>query len=182
MNRIRIYINFVENFTHKRVFRSAVGKLITSLLYHLRFCIRWMFGDDRSQASVENKHIHHMEKKVINLFFRQMLLLLFISYYSSITMFFHIHMQHGQVYVHSHFFLHSEGKQPDTAHSHSHNEYNLIHELNEIYTDAVCLFTPPFNAFAPHYSTLYCKLHLFAFSLTRPLQLLRGPPSTAFTA
>ena len=67
-------------------------------------------------------------KNQISVFFRFLLLILFIGYYSSITLFYHTHLVNGEIIVHSHPF--SKTKQgPFQSHSHSSAAYVLIQHL-----------------------------------------------------
>jgi hypothetical protein len=70
-------------------------------------------------------------KKNIALLFRFLLLLLFIGYYSCITLFFHAHLINGVVIVHSHPFRKNPDSGPFQSHSHPPSAYLLIHQLNK---------------------------------------------------
>lgn len=71
-------------------------------------------------------------KNKISVFFKFLLLILFVSYYSGITLFYHAHMVNGVIIVHSHPFLNSKNKQiPVQSHSHSSACYFLIEQLNQ---------------------------------------------------
>jgi len=70
-------------------------------------------------------------KKNILLIGKSLLLLLFISYFISISMFYHTHVVHGGMITHSHPFKHSEKKGPVNNHSHSTAEYILIQHFCE---------------------------------------------------
>jgi hypothetical protein len=64
----------------------------------------------------------------IPVFWRFLLLILFMGYYSSITLFYHAHLVNGEIIVHSHPF--SKTKQgPFQPHSHSSAAYVLIQHL-----------------------------------------------------
>jgi hypothetical protein len=72
-------------------------------------------------------------RKTISLFFRFLLLLIFIGYGSSITMFYHTHVVNGYKITHSHPFRSTQGKdKPVNKHSHSTSEYLTIQQLNII--------------------------------------------------
>ena len=65
-------------------------------------------------------------------FFRFFLLLLFISYYGSISFFYHAHLVNGQIICHSHPFKSEPNtKNPFQSHTHSPEEYALIHQLSK---------------------------------------------------
>jgi hypothetical protein len=73
----------------------------------------------------------------ISIFLKLLLLVLFIGYYSSITMFYHAHiLANGIVITHSHPFKSPvNNKSPFQSHSHSSTAYNLIDQLNHINCD-----------------------------------------------
>ena len=65
-------------------------------------------------------------------FFRFFLLILFISYYGSISFFYHAHLVNGQIICHSHpYKTEPNSKNPFESHSHSPDAYTLIHQLSE---------------------------------------------------
>jgi hypothetical protein len=67
-----------------------------------------------------------------NVVLRYLLLLLFLGFYSSNTLFFHKHIVNGSVLSHSHPFRHDKNSRtPFESHSHSPYEYNCIKQLNE---------------------------------------------------
>ncbi len=67
------------------------------------------------------------------IFLRFMLLILFVSYYSAITLFYHAHLVNGQIIVHSHPYIKSQDKQNSfQSHFHSPASYSLIQQLNQI--------------------------------------------------
>ena len=71
---------------------------------------------------------------------KYLLLFLFVGYYCSITLFFHAHLVHGEVIVHSHPFRHDpSNKSPFEQHKHNKGEYALIHLLNKIVLDETTL-------------------------------------------
>ena len=72
-------------------------------------------------------------KNKIAIFLRFTLLILFVSYYSGVTLFYHAHMINGQVIVHSHPYRPSgNGQNSQQTHNHSKAAYVLIHQLNQI--------------------------------------------------
>ena len=71
-------------------------------------------------------------KKYLFCFIKLMSLLLFMSYYISITMFYHSHNVNGQIITHSHLYNHDKtNKNPYESHSHTSSQYNVIQHLNE---------------------------------------------------
>jgi hypothetical protein len=70
----------------------------------------------------------------ISTFFKCLLLILFLGYYGSITMFYHAHLLvNGVIITHSHPFKSDpNNKGPFQSHSHSSSAYNLIDQLNQI--------------------------------------------------
>lgn len=69
-------------------------------------------------------------KNKISVFLKYLLLILFVSYYSGITLFYHAHLVNGEIIVHSHPFVNSKNKQsPFQPHSHSSASYFLIQQL-----------------------------------------------------
>jgi hypothetical protein len=70
-------------------------------------------------------------KNKISVVFRFLLLLLFVGYYSSISLFYHAHLVNGVVIVHSHPFQKSLNNGPYQSHPHSTSAYILIHQLNQ---------------------------------------------------
>lgn len=105
-----------------------------------------------------------------------MVLFLFIGHYSNITLFYHTHTIGGITYSHSHFkgFDSSEN---DNQQTHSSNELQLIHELNQITWSSeinfAALATPVFHII----SEFSCP-ELQQNSLFAPVYAdLRAPPS-----
>lgn len=66
-------------------------------------------------------------------YMKWLLLILFIGYYSSISLFMHVHVEHGTTIVHSHPFKSS----PDgTGHNHaSLSEIQLFHLLTTVHVE-----------------------------------------------
>lgn len=70
-------------------------------------------------------------KNKIRVVFRFLLLLLFVGYYSSVTLFYHAHLVNGVVVVHSHPVKKSQNSGPYQSHTHNKSAYELIHQLNK---------------------------------------------------
>jgi hypothetical protein len=101
-------------------------------------------------------------KKYITNILKGLLLILFIGYYCSITMFYHSHLVNGHVLNHSHPYKHDKNnKSPFEPHQHSSSAYNYIHQLNEAswkdtavsakipnpaiyYFESICAYNTPF--------------------------------------
>jgi len=78
-------------------------------------------------------------KNRFKIFLRYFLLLLFLAYYGSITLFSHTHhVENGASIVHSHPFKTGTEKNP-VSHQHSKNEFVLIHLLTNFLTTATFL-------------------------------------------
>ncbi|HPE39549.1 MAG TPA: hypothetical protein PLI77_00500 [Bacteroidales bacterium] len=81
------------------------------------------------------------------------MLLLFISFYISNTMFYHTHLVNGSELSHSHPFKHQKSNNsPYESHSHSNSEYNYIQELNKAVWQKTSTFVADFSPVA-----YYCK-------------------------
>jgi len=113
-----------------------------------------------------------MEKRVKQIL-THILLLLFVTYYSSITLFWHSHHLGNTTIVHSHPFN-------NTQHSHTAAQYDLIKGLSE--TAGFVDFAALIVALA-----LKAKSHLFdPNSISKSLQQFktvwnrRGPPAYLF--
>ncbi len=76
-----------------------------------------------------------LEEKV-KIFFKYFLLILFIGYYSSITLFYHSHSINSKTIYHSHpYFPLTDADGLPINHSHTENELGFIQSLNYfIYT------------------------------------------------
>ena len=59
-------------------------------------------------------------------------LILFVWFYTGITMFYHIHRLYGSTIVHSHPDYSSKKSKGSESHSHSPEAYNLIHEIDSL--------------------------------------------------
>ena len=70
---------------------------------------------------------------------RYFLLLLFLGYYVSTTLFTHTHIVNGAVIVHSHPYIPFSGEKP-ANHQHSTNGFVLIHFLSHFAITFVALF------------------------------------------
>lgn len=109
---------------------------------------------------------------------RYLLLILFVGYYSSITMFFHTHVIDGHIITHSHPYRHLPvEKSPYPFHSHPSGVITLIQELHK----TSWLFSP--NSIVFNQPLFYIYQPLCAFveahftSKTLITHFLRGPPS-----
>ena len=76
--------------------------------------------------------LKHRVNNIVRYFF----LLLFLGYYTSITLFTHPHVIDGITIVHSHPFKAGTGKNP-VNHQHSTNGFLLIHLLANLLTTAL---------------------------------------------
>lgn len=84
-----------------------------------------------------------MLKQSLSKFIKLSLLLLFLGYYSGITLFYHIHIVNGQAIVHSHFYKSdSDSGKPVNKHSHPISAYDVIHELNKINSEELVISMP----------------------------------------
>lgn len=114
----------------------------------------------------------------ISVFFRLLLLFLFLGYYSSIVLFYHSHLLfNGVVISHSHPFKSDpDNKSPFQSHSHSSTAYNLIDQLNQINCDSpICTSDIPepsvfFSEIQHSYNSPF--LHFLYYSAAQ----LRAPP------
>lgn len=66
---------------------------------------------------------------------RLLLLLIFTVYYSNISMFYHSHYVDGKVISHSHWYHDFDNAKPVDSHSHTAQEYILIHLLDNTSMD-----------------------------------------------
>ncbi|MCE5344996.1 MAG: hypothetical protein LLG13_01745 [Bacteroidales bacterium] len=117
-------------------------------------------------------------KKKILFAVRLCLLLFFIGFYGSITMFYHAHYVCGNVITHSHPYRHDpENKTPFPSHSHSSIAYNLIDQLNKIVFDgsSSAFFITENYSFCDKTINSYNSLFLFTFYLAAAQ--LRAPPA-----
>ena len=118
-------------------------------------------------------------KKYITNLLESMLLILFIGYYSSITMFYHAHLVNGHILSHSHPYKHDKNnKTPFESHQHSSSAYSYIHQLNEAsWKDTAAnaeIPSPTIHYFKSQdtYNTPFLKTSCFSLSQ------LRAPPVT----
>jgi hypothetical protein len=73
-----------------------------------------------------------MNRSFISRFLSFSLIILFLGYYGSITLFYHVHIIDNQIFVHSHPYKNSNSdKSPVQSHSHSALMLHHIQELNE---------------------------------------------------
>lgn len=77
-------------------------------------------------------------KRGISKLFRLLLLVLFLGYYSGITLFPHTHIINGIAIVHSHPFNSGRGNNPSNL-LHSGKELQLIHHLSEFFSTAASI-------------------------------------------
>jgi len=91
--------------------------------------------------------------KTRSYFFRFLLLLFFVGYYGSITLYVHAHLINGQIVYHSHPYKPIPvNNSPFQSHSHSSATYNLIQQLNETNWNS-SISTPEI----PESSVLHCR-------------------------
>ena len=84
---------------------------------------------------LKNQELKLWRKKIMRYF----LLLLFLGYYGSITLFNHTHIVNGVAIVHSHPYNPFSGKKP-INHHHSTNEFIFIHFLSHFVTTFLAFF------------------------------------------
>ena len=106
------------------------------------------------------------------------LILLFIGYYGSITLFYHAHLVNNQIIVHSHPYKHHPlDHTPFESHSHTASAYSLIKQLNEPGWE-----NAPDIARVPEPIAFFCSYFIDYIQLNintnncLPIQL-RAPPS-----
>jgi hypothetical protein len=105
------------------------------------------------------------------------ILFLFIEYYCSMTLYFHLHFIYNQVIEHSHPYKRNpDNKSPFQSHSHTPDELSYIKYLNEarwVDTSVEPVIPKPviFYFEQKEYSLPSC---IFAFY--HPVNLLRAPP------
>jgi hypothetical protein len=116
-------------------------------------------------------------KRYLKLMLKCLLLIIFLSYYSSISMFYHAHHINGFVLSHSHPYKHNKtSKTPYESHPHSSQAYSYIHQINEAgwkdTSSSVEITSPVINffVFTGVYNTPFVK------AITFSLSLLRAPP------
>ncbi len=104
------------------------------------------------------------------------LVLLFVSYYSNITFFYHSHLVNGNIITHSHWFKDFDNHTPVQSHGHSSEEYIYIHILENTAIDN--------DVFIPFYTAPNCLCIEIGFiddtsCITKSFLAgfyLRGPP------
>lgn len=121
-----------------------------------------------------------MKKSVKNIsfIFRILLLVIFIGYSSSITMFYHTHVINGYKITHSHPFKSSQGKdKPVNKHSHTTSEYLTIHQLN-IISSTDSFYSPQLPVPVAHPTELQVRFYsVFIHSYSASSAQLRAPPT-----
>ncbi len=121
--------------------------------------------------AVLNKHIRNVLKC--------QLVLLFIGYYISSTMFYHAHLVNGYLLSHSHPYKRDKNnKYPYESHSHSSQAYSYIQQLNEASwkdTASVVEITSPVIS---HFECIVLYNTPFVKATTFSVSLLRAPPVT----
>ena len=101
--------------------------------------------------------------------------ILFIGYYSTVSLFMHVHIEHGTTIVHAHPFKTA----PDgTCHHHARlAEIQLFHLLSSIYAADGAVHPLQINYFA--YQTAEIAVSPFSSDYVIPVKgnsLLRAPP------
>jgi len=112
--------------------------------------------------------------KIADILKKWILLILFIGYYSCISLFYHSHIIDGVIFSHSHPYRNStEKKWPYPSHGHSSTTLILIKCLNEINHDTVFedirISAPEFSfiAFTEAFSANAVVSDLYFVSLSR---------------
>jgi hypothetical protein len=119
-----------------------------------------------------------MNRSFISRYLSYFFIVLFLGYYGSITLFYHVHIINKHVFVHSHPFKNnSNEKGPIQSHSHSGLMLNHIQELNHSGWDDIVF---SFNNLA-HNDFRYSEIltssqteYSFHFIF---IQSLRAPPA-----
>lgn len=115
--------------------------------------------------------------KTISNLLRYSLFILFVGYYTSITMCYHVHIVNGKVVSHSHPYKNdNSGKKPYESHAHSSSAYNSIQQIDKTIWDDNSV-----NALMPDPAICYSESFLKAKSLfiTSGIHFyssLRAPP------
>ena len=112
-------------------------------------------------------------KNKISVFLRFLLLILFVSYYGSITLFYHAHRVNEQIIVHSHPFNNQE-------HSHSAAQYDLIKILSSFSGLAALTGLMLAIQFFGLRQTQKVKPDSHTRLIYAQVWFLRGPPSVSF--
>lgn len=117
-------------------------------------------------------------KEAILKFAKLTLLVLFVGYYSGISLFFHTHIVDGQAVVHSHFYnLDAETNNPVKKHTHPASAYDIIQHLNKVNFEALVDVSPyetPFLLSQSIYRKIFSPDIIFSAILPKPS---RGPPA-----
>lgn len=128
-----------------------------------------------------NNYICRKMRQTLSKILKVLLLVLFIVYYGSSTLFIHTHILNNNYRVHSHPFSDNSSKKPAT-HNHTPNEYTIIQSLTFFAsTLLVLLFVALFAFFARQILFQTYKVHYRnTYNFFR--YLLRAPPlSISFT-
>ena len=106
------------------------------------------------------------------------LLVLFIGYYSNITLFYHAHIINGEVIIHSHFFKSdADTKTPFKNHSHPLSAFNLIYQLNKMNSEEVIAAIPYPQPILPEHLLLRYFVNQNFFIVTNLSIPSRAPPA-----
>ena len=101
-----------------------------------------------------------------------LLLVLFVVYWSNITLFYHVHTVDDQVYVHSHFF---SGSASHPTHTHTAQQFQLIAQLSLLLATAAVAVV--FASLLPKRSFVYSVPGQEVFRvLSIRIPGLRAPP------
>ncbi len=110
--------------------------------------------------------------------FKLLLLVLFIGYYSGISLFGHIHIVGGHVIVHSHFYkTTADSSNSATNHSHQESDFELIQSFNKVsYDDIVinCVYQKPLSVLL---SIFVCSPSIEQYTVTLYSIPARAPPA-----
>ena len=110
-------------------------------------------------------------------FLKLSLLFIFIGYYSSITLFYHVHIVNGQAIAHSHFFKSdSDNKTPFAKHSHPISTYDLIFQLNKINSEELTVISPYEQPFFLSHSIIRGLIAPDTFKSIHLSEASRAPP------
>ncbi|MBN2787947.1 MAG: hypothetical protein JXQ69_06435 [Paludibacteraceae bacterium] len=107
---------------------------------------------------------------------KYLLLVLFLGYYSSITLFQHVHLVEGHYIVHSHFYKSESQNTPVKKHSHPISVLFIIQQLNQINAEEGFLFSPYQQPIFELQSILRPVLDVRACYSTQIYSSSRAPP------
>ncbi|MCU0460263.1 MAG: hypothetical protein MUE37_14375 [Bacteroidales bacterium] len=114
--------------------------------------------------------------KSISPYARSLMLILFLCYSASIMLFYHTHEVRGILITHSHPFKQPWKSGSENNHSHSDQQYILLHALFQTsFTDSVIPDIPD-QVYALCSDIITRFTESVAFTIT-PAETLRGPPS-----